>query len=40
MLRGLFMAGAIAVGIAPAPPAQAAPSTTTTGDGIACEVCH
>ncbi|BBY01580.1 hypothetical protein MSEO_20790 [Mycobacterium seoulense] len=30
MLRGWFMAGAIAVGIAVAPPAQAAPSTTTT----------
>lgn len=30
MLRGLVMAGAIAVGIALAPPALAAPSTTTT----------
>jgi Excalibur calcium-binding domain len=38
MLRGLFMAGAIAVGIAPAPMAQAA--LDRDGDGIACEVCH
>lgn len=30
MLRGLIMAGAIAAGIALAPPAPAAPSTTTT----------
>ena len=30
MLRGLIMVGAIAAGIALAPPAPAAPSTTTT----------